>query len=71
MTKFERARLALIFTGLLFGVSVGSVIAQAVEGNTVRVRIPVCEEDETFLKGKGDFNGQRWERYVCIHPDNL
>jgi hypothetical protein len=38
-------------------------------GDTVRIRVPVCAEDEGFLKGKGDFNGRRWERYVCIHTE--
>lgn len=30
-----------------------------------------CHEDEPILTGRGDFNGVRWQRYVCIHIDRL
>jgi hypothetical protein len=64
----KRAAAALLFVALLAGFGVGK--ATAGDGK-VTVRIPVCQEDEQYLKGKGDFDGERWSRYVCIHPDNL
>jgi hypothetical protein len=38
---------------------------------TYTVTIPACEEDEPYLRGAGDFDGQTWERYVCIHIDSI
>jgi hypothetical protein len=64
----RKATLALVAVATLSGIGIGQATAG---GGTVRVRVPVCAEDETFLKGKGDFDGRRWDRYVCIHPDNL
>jgi hypothetical protein len=66
--RTKRAATALAIATILGGFGMGRATAG---GDTVRVRIPVCAEDETFLKGKGDFDGRRWDRYVCIHPDNL
>jgi len=37
----------------------------------VHVPIPVCAEDAPYLRGRGDFNGTRWERYVCVHQDDV
>jgi hypothetical protein len=54
----------------LLSMLIGLGVANAGD-NKVTVRIPTCQEDEIFLKGKGDFDGERWSRYVCIHPDNL
>jgi len=39
--------------------------------DTVRVSVPVCEEDERYLKGKGDFDGTSWSRYVCIPTEEV
>lgn len=66
--RTKQAAAALALATLLGGLGVGRATAG---GQTVRVRIPVCQEDETFLRGRGDFDGQRWDRYVCVHPDNL
>lgn len=62
----KRAAAALLVSAILFGFGVGKAVAG---DGTVQVRIPVCEEDEQYLKGKGDFNGVRWSRYICIHND--
>jgi len=35
------------------------------------VTIPACEEDEGYLQGYGDFDGDVWEHYRCIHNDNI
>jgi hypothetical protein len=64
--RTKRAAAALAVATLLGGFGAGKATAG---GDTVRIRVPVCEEDEGFLKGKGDFNGRRWERYVCIHSE--
>lgn len=66
--KTRRAAVALVFVMVLSGFGIGK--ATAGDG-TVQVRIPRCEEDERFLKGKGDFEGGRWTRYVCIHQDSF
>lgn len=68
MVKRILASILLVVSGLVSGSLIGTAIAD--EGR-VRVRIPICQEDETFLKGKGDFDGAKWARYVCVHPDNL
>ena len=48
---------------------ISQAIDEAVPG--VTVRIPDCEEDEPYLRGKGDFDGEKWTRYVCIHIDSI
>jgi len=35
------------------------------------VDVPKCQEDETYLKGSGDYSNGHFETYVCVHPDNL
>jgi hypothetical protein len=40
-------------------------------GQRVRARIPVCQEDEPYLRGRGGFDGQRWARYQCVHIDRI
>jgi len=37
----------------------------------VIVTIPDCAEDEPYLRGVGDFDGRRWDRYVCVHIDKV
>lgn len=54
----------------LLSMLVGIGVANAGDG-TVSVRIPRCEEDERYLKGKGDYDGEKWTRYVCIHQDRF
>jgi len=68
-TTVKRAAAALAFTVALAGFGLGHATAGGGTPDSVRVRIPLCEEDERFLKGKGDFDGERWSRYVCVHPD--
>jgi hypothetical protein len=40
-------------------------------GQRVRVAVPVCQEDEPYLRGRGDFDGQQWARYQCVHIDRI
>lgn len=57
-----------IAAGLLV---VGLLATTANADHSPRVRIPHCAEDETYLKGTGDFESGSWSRYVCVHPDSL
>lgn len=34
-------------------------------------KLPTCEEDEVYLEGYGNFDGQHWAHYRCVHPDSL
>lgn len=33
-------------------------------------RVPRCLEDE-MLEGRGNFGNGRWDRYACVHPDDV
>ena len=47
-----------------------ALIGKALQKGVV-VPIPKCEEDEPYLRGVGDFDGRRWDRYVCVHVDDV
>ena len=53
---------------------IGYGAAQAGTGDRHEVEIVVervCAEDEPFLQGRGDFDGQVWARYECLHVDEV
>jgi len=58
----------IILLGLMFwlGFEVGKVEPRS---TTFRVTIPACQEDEPYLVGSGDFDGDTWEHYSCVHID--
>jgi hypothetical protein len=43
----------------------------AIATDSTRVRVPVCAEDEPYLRGKGDYSDGAWSRYVCVHIDDI
>jgi hypothetical protein len=61
------AAMALVMAGTL----VSQAVIATASRPTVPVRIPVCAEDEPYLRGRGDFNGRRWARYQCVHVDRI
>lgn len=71
----RKAAVALAATIALGGFGLGQAIARAssepAQSSKISVKIPRCEEDEPYLLGKGDFDGERWARYVCVHVDEL
>ena len=70
---------ASVVLGFFLACTISSTVAigHTAPLQPVRVRIPACQEDERYLKGKGDFyrdpaSGEsRWTRYVCINQDNF
>jgi hypothetical protein len=69
----RRAAAALLLAGVLAGSWIGQALAGSGSDpdHAHHVTIPVCAEDEPYLRGKGDFDGRRWSRYVCVHIDNI
>lgn len=63
--------LALLVAGMAaygYAATLGKLIPPHVyQRKTITVRNWPCQEDEV-LRGKGDFNGRRWDFYRCWNP---
>jgi hypothetical protein len=74
MTDFDRFMVfALTIVAIAF-VSVIILAGLVVNTNntgTVEVTIPVCQEDEPYLLGYGDWDGRRWDYYQCVHFEEV
>jgi hypothetical protein len=65
-----RARIATFVLALVCVYAL-ALSVHAIAADTVRVRIPTCAEDEPYLRGRGDYSGGAWSRYVCVHIDDI
>lgn len=67
------ARMVAAVIVAAFGIGCADVgtAPPATAEHSPRVRIPHCAEDEGFLVGLGNFDGSTWDRYQCVHPENL
>jgi hypothetical protein len=64
MKRIAVAALAVLVVALASVASSGGTETRRV---TIWVRGWSCQEDEV-LRGRGDFDGRRWDRYVCWNP---
>lgn len=47
-----------------------SMVAVANSADPHPIRVRWCPEDAVHV-GRGDFDGTRWDRYVCIPRDDI
>ena len=72
MKEYVQGVLLVVVAVTVFALAGALVPVQATPTpEQVVVRVPVCAEDEGYLKGKGDFDGTRWARYVCVHNERV
>jgi hypothetical protein len=67
---------AVVLTLLvLIGTAAMRSALAVVDGGRERVEITLerwpCAEDEPYLIGRGDFDGERWARYRCVHVNEI
>jgi hypothetical protein len=70
---FATLTLVVLFGG--YGFAFGRLTAPddrpSPTDKSITVTIPDCQEDEPWLYGTGDFDGRRWDQYICVHQDEV
>lgn len=71
MTKREAVKGTMVLIVLLFVLGIVGGMERAEAHETERTRkVPACAEDE-MLDGVGNFGNGRWDKYVCVHPEDV
>lgn len=76
MHSWGRVAVAMLLTALIVATLSFSIATAAGIRHHVVVRIPLCAEDEGFLRGVGEFRGLGgqggyWTRYRCVRNDRV
>jgi hypothetical protein len=64
--------LVALAAGGLVGMRAGlALVDEGPSGQSVAIVVErwPCTEDEPWLIGRGDYDGETWSRYRCVHVD--